>query len=160
MLGFSLPEEVRQSYLLHNGTKDETFLLTYGPVLSIEAMVKLHQQLLEWRTTSGWGVPAQDHDGRTAWEPTDIEGPIKPVWWNERRVPFANNSGYMVLIDLDAPPEGHVGQIIYQDKSLGPMEVLAPNLQGWLDGLARELERGEYAYDEDEMTVAPLGEYE
>lgn len=90
------------------------------------------------------------------WQPTDISGPIKPIWWNTKRIHLTDNSGEHLTIDLDPPPNGRRGQIIHLG-DVGPTKVLATSWSAFLTQLADDLEAGKYFYDEKEGTVLQLG---
>lgn len=147
-LGLLMPEDVRESYSLHNGS---TWLLNHGEVMSLEAIEVQWLQLNEWQQEDGYGI---------GWTPTETVGPIKLIWWNPLRIPITDNGGGdPVTIDLDPGKGGHRGQVIKFNHEVGPVRVLAQGWSAWLQELADGLERGEYAYVESENMVAPVGWY-
>ncbi len=125
MIGSPLPEDIRESLLLHNGGED-AWLVHYGELLSLAGMTQqwhLYRQLRE-----------ADPDGGL--EPRCIEGPIKPVWWYPKRVHLTDNSGDHIMADCDPAGGGRYGQIIEHSHEIGPTKVLAWSWREFLAQLA------------------------
>jgi cell wall assembly regulator SMI1 len=150
-LGLHLPDDIRESYLLHNGTG---WLLYFGEVMPLGAVEAMWRRYGEWQRENGFGLGAD-------WQPRDIKGPIKPIWWSPLRVPLTDNGGGdPVMLDLDPGKGGPRGQIIKFNHEVGPINVLAGSWSEWLTGIANGLEAGKYVYIESEDTVAPPGFYD
>lgn len=148
-LGILLPADVRESYLLHDGTAG-TWLLYFGEVMSLDGIKAMWRRYGDWQAENGYGLGAD-------WQPDDIEGPIKPIWWSPLRIPITDNGGGdPVMIDLDPNKGGERGQIIKFNHEGGPIKVLAPNFAHWLDKIASELEAGQHRYNEIEGMVHPI----
>jgi cell wall assembly regulator SMI1 len=124
---------VRESYLLHDGTSD---LLGFGevmPLSRVEAMWRMYDQ---WQRENGYGLGP-------SWEPEEVEGPIKRVWWSPLRIPLTDiGGGDPVMVDLDPAEGGTRGQVIRFSHEVGPRKVLARNWAEWLRGIADELNAG------------------
>jgi cell wall assembly regulator SMI1 len=88
-----------------------------------------------------------------------IDGPIKPIFWNTKRIFVTDSSGDHLTLDLDPPEEGHYGQVLDHRHEVGPRSVLAPSWSAFLSQLADDLEAGKYIYVEEENTVALPGMY-
>jgi cell wall assembly regulator SMI1 len=150
-IGARLPDDVRESYLLHNGTG---WLLTYGEVMPVEGVEAMWRRYDQWQRENGYGLGAD-------WQPDQLSGPIKSIWWNRLRIPVTDNGGGdPVMIDLDPAEGGTRGQVIKFSHEVGPVRVLAPSWAEWLRGIADGLEAGKYVYIESEDTVAPPGFYD
>lgn len=149
-IGFSLPQDLRASFALHNGTLNEGFLLHHGELLSLRQILHLREQYLQWQREENWGL---EPDYKAEY----ITGPIKSIWWNALRLPLTDSSGDAATSDFDPPTGGQPGQIIEFDHEVGPRRVLASSFGQWLNGIAEGLENGEYVYYEEELTVAPPG---
>src|SRR4051794_18921116 len=67
-LGLLLPDDVRESYLLHNGTLG-TWLLYFGEVMSLDQIELMWRRNGEWQQEDGYGLGV-------GWEPQNIKGPI------------------------------------------------------------------------------------
>src|SRR5437763_501607 len=61
-IGLYLPEDVRESYLLHNGT---SWLLYFGEVMPIEGIEAMWLRYGEWQRENDYGLGAD-------WQPQDI----------------------------------------------------------------------------------------
>jgi cell wall assembly regulator SMI1 len=144
-IGLALPAEVRESYLLHDGS--DFGILPWGySLLSLFEVVKTCRM---WQ-----GILAEGHWDGAVSEP---KGPIKRVHWNPRWVPVAENGGgdYQCL-DLDPAVGGSAGQVIDFSHEVGPLCVLAGGFTDWLVSYADGLESGRYRYDKDERWVVPV----
>ncbi len=94
------------------------------------------------------------------WIPREINGPIKPIFWNPRRIYITDNSGNHLTLDLDPPEDGTYGQILDHDHEVGPTVVVAPSWSALLRQLVEDLESGKYIYFEQFGTLALLDEVE
>jgi cell wall assembly regulator SMI1 len=151
-VGFRLPEDLRASFALHNGSED-TFLLDHGPLLPLAEVLRQRDQYRQWQEQEGWGRSE-------AYATEVVGGAIKPAWWNPLRLPLTDNSGDHIIADFDPSEGGCPGQIIEHDHEVGPRGVLAPSFGEWLAAIAEGLEAGKYVYHEEEQTVAPPGTYD
>jgi cell wall assembly regulator SMI1 len=149
-IGLHLPEDLRASFALHNGTLNEGYLLYHGELLSLKKISKLCKEYSQWQKNENWGLGPD-------YETDFIEGPIKPIWWNPLRIPLTDNSGDGVMADFDPATGGQLGQIIEFDHEVGPRKVFASGFGRWLNYLADGLEKGDYVYIEDAGCVAPPG---
>jgi cell wall assembly regulator SMI1 len=147
-LGTRLPEDVREFYRLHDGLGG-SWLLHHGELLSLAGVLRQWEMYCEWQRKDGYGIGPD-------WEPQQLSGPIKPVWWNPRRIHLTDNSGNHRTLDLDPLPGGRLGQILWHDHEVGPVEVLAPSFAAWLSGMADELEAGVHGYSESSRMVCPV----
>lgn len=65
-------------------------------------------------------------------------GPVAPLIHTPTRIPFAVDNDRDILIDLDPPVGGKVGQIVRLDMECGEIEVIAESLPAFLEqGLKR-----------------------
>ena len=151
--GVELPDDVKASYLMHNGGAAGQFepasLVHYGPFLSLDGMLsqwKFHREMEE--------------DGEYEERELEIlDEPIDPIWMPMTRLPITDNSGDHLLIDT-LSEAGTNGQIISYSHEIGPDSVVAESWFDFLCELADDLETGEYEYNEEEETVCPLGMYD
>ena len=138
-LGLSFPDDLRQSYLRHNGEGDDEVYLAQGWILmSLDAVVdnyKMLQKLYE--------------DG--VFDPNDglPEGPVKPVWWSPKWIPVAENGGGdYLMIDLDPAEGGKVGQVVEYWHNDDLRTVMAPSFAAFMAKMADDLEAGKYSAGE------------
>lgn len=136
-----LPDDFKESVRLHDGG-DGSMPPNEGEFLSLD------QILQQWKMYKGW--QEEGNYANDDWPPRDIKGPIKPIFWNLKRIPITDNSGDHLILDLDPPKEGVYGQIIHHNHEVGPTEVLAPSWADFLRQLVEDLESGKYVYFEDE----------
>ncbi len=144
-LGLRLPDDVRESWSIHNGLNGG-FLLHHGELLSLDGIAH-HWQ--DYRQRYG--------DVFDDYEPVELQGPAKKVWWNRKRVHVTENNGDHITLDLDPPSDGNYGQLLEHSHEVGPMGILAPSWGSFLERIASDLEAGEYVYDTREQVVAPPG---
>ena len=148
-IGFEISPDLRVSFALHNGTIGDGYLLHWGELLTLEHILSTHRNYSQWQQSEdAWGL---EPDYQTA----NIEGPIKPIWWNPSRLVLTDNSGDSIMSDFDPPFDGVSGQVIKFDHETGPRRVLAASWSQFLSDIADGLERGDYIYFEEEETVAP-----
>jgi len=141
-----LPDDVRESYLLHDGTEEDGAFFESYPLLPLDRMVLL------WRRAMGF-------EGSEFPEWKDYvkpQGPIKKVMWNVRWVPIMEAEGDDILIDLDPAPGGSIGQVIERSHEIGPLRVLASNFREWLANYADDLENAKFQFDSISWNIARL----
>jgi cell wall assembly regulator SMI1 len=126
-LGVRLPEDLRESFALH----DPLWLPTGDESLSLQDLVWVWQHY-----TGEWS--------RGAWGPGTPEGPVKPDWWNPRWIPVTFNQGNCCFVDLDPAEGGRVGQVCDYDAEGPKTRVLAPSFRERVERLVDDLERGAF----------------
>lgn len=152
LIGSKLPDDMRRSLLLHNGGRG-TWLLYHGTFLSLSQIAGLWKTYHDRQEKNGYGKGSN-------WAPLDPQGPVKPIWWNPKRIPLTDNSGDHLMLDLDPATGGAYGQIVEFSHEMGPVEVVAPSWAAWLKQVADYLEAGKYTYIKKEKVVAPPAMYE
>jgi cell wall assembly regulator SMI1 len=150
-LGFTLPDEVRESYALHDGSGEAEILpqWSYGRVngVSLLPLDRVASEREIWVELLDDG----DFEGNEA----TPDGPVKRDWWNRWWVPVTSNGGGDHLcIDLDPAPSGVVGQVIDFSHESGPKSVVAPGLRTFLAAYAADLESGRLRFGADRNLVA------
>lgn len=141
--GFALPEDVRDSYAVHDGSNQADILLhsAYGligvPYLSLEEAIRDREMWVGW-------LDGGSFKGRQSCP----QGPIRAGWWNRRWVPVTwDGGGDHLCVDLDPAPGGTAGQVIYFSHEEGPLSVVANNWREYLLGYAGDLESGRLRFD-------------
>jgi cell wall assembly regulator SMI1 len=149
VLGFRLPEDVRESYLVHDGNND-TAVFGNQIVLSLQEIVR------NWQI----GCKGLEMNLSQGLKPPELVGPIKDTWWHVRWVPITDDgSGDHICIDMDPAPGGCIGQVIETNHEVGPLRVLASGFRQFLTQFADDLEAGKYWYDMQSMMVRKHGGY-
>jgi cell wall assembly regulator SMI1 len=139
VLGTTLPEDFKAFYRLYDGQGAE-FLLA-GAV--------------------GWGFCSLTHvigfwqmyrdfveDGTFADQDADVtvRGPIQPVFWHLKWIPFAQSfEGSHWCLDLAPAPGGKIGQVISWNNGDGPLEVLFPSFEALFALFLEDVEAGVYS---------------
>ena len=154
LIGESLPDDFCESLSIHDG--GDFWIAHFGELLSLNSIKRNWHHYRKWQASGEFAV-----EGESIWTPRDISGPIKPIFWNPKRVFVTDNGGGdHVALDLDPPPEGTYGQILKHSHEVGPMTCLAGTWKEFLASFADGLEAGEYVYLESEGMVAPPGMYD
>jgi cell wall assembly regulator SMI1/predicted DNA-binding WGR domain protein len=130
-LGVELPDAVRASYAVHDGS-GEVSLFPSGDYLSLDEM------LVQYRCWKGLVEEGSWDD-----EVSEPEGPIQKVHYHLKWIPLTHDGGGdHTLIDMAPAEGGKVGQLINFSHETGPEEIAAPGLAEYLAYLADGLEAG------------------
>jgi cell wall assembly regulator SMI1 len=151
-IGVPLPEDFRESLQLHGGGSEDCWILWYGELLTLAGMLTQWTMYRDMQARGEYAVP-----GDAAWTADASAGPIKPLFWNTRRLFVTDNCGDHLTLDLDPPPAGNYGQVLDHSHEVGPKNVLAPSWSAFLNQVADDLEAGKYVYIEAANTVALPG---
>lgn len=140
LLGLQLPDDVRESYLIHDGQPETTGgLINATILLSLEEIGRqwsIWKELLDDGTFSD--AHSQSPDG------------VKSDWWSPGWIPITHDGGgNHHCLDLDPAPGGQVGQIISFWHDDAERTILAPSFSAWLAAYADALERGDKLYSDD-----------
>jgi cell wall assembly regulator SMI1 len=133
-LRFELPEDVRMTYLIHNGAEDSDLLpspATLPPEMAF-SLLPLDEIVRDFREMRQW-------DG-----------------WSKHWLPIAHNGGGDYLcVDLNDDKEdpNARGRIIEYQHELSDFEVVSPSLRHLLQQLSDGMDRGRCLYDEDDGIV-------
>jgi len=139
-LGVMLPEDVRASYRRHDGgfSLEPVIYMDMSPLAEMAESWHILTDLLrdeEWANQPPYYF--SEVVVRSGWQ----TGPIQPVWWNRRWIPFASElAGNLLCIDLAPAPGGTIGQIIDWDHECGPSRVLFPSFEHLLTSWSEQLE--------------------
>jgi len=131
-LGMALPDDVRKSYALHNGSGrlwicEQGFLMPL--VAPTEGLLSGYGVLDLWRAMGDVGEAM-------AGEKSSPRGPILDDWWNRMWVPLTENEcGDFVCLDLAPGMGGRIGQVIDWNHEQGATRVLAVSFREWLASL-------------------------
>jgi cell wall assembly regulator SMI1 len=147
-IGLELPGDFKESLRLHDGGACWLPPI-YGDFLRIDRILEQWATYRTWQEEEGYGLGDE-------WIPAAIEGPIKPIWWNPRRIYITDNSGDHLTLDLDPPEDGVYGQILEHSHELGPVRVLAVSWSEFLQKTVEDLESGKYVYFENEVSLELL----
>jgi cell wall assembly regulator SMI1 len=146
-IGVNLPEDYKESVRLHDG--GDCVIPTYGDLLTLD------RALEQWKMYRGWQQKGEYAVGDD-WIPRQIKGPIKPVFWNPKRIHITDSSGDHLTLDLDPPEGGVYGQILEHCHEVGPIGVVAGSWTEFLRHLVDDLECGKYVFFEFDRNLEPL----
>lgn len=146
-LGFSMPDDVKALYRLHDGEaswcgffKGEEWL----PIENVQSEYDIWHQLYQDGCFDNG-----ECDTDQGCSPNSAA--IKPDhWWNPKWLPLtADGSGNGLMIDLDPSTDGNVGQIIQMWHDEPDRSLIAPSLRAYLEAYAQDLENGVYVIHPD-----------
>ncbi len=142
----TLPEAVRQSYLIHDGQDELAFaLVDPWQLFSLKSIIRNWQEMQELAEAG-------------TFEGTEVEssGPVRAQWWNPAWIPFAGNgAGDYLCVDLDPKKTQRSGQVITFWHADNKREVISPGFKKWLKRFSEDLEAGRFVVEEDELLRRP-----
>jgi cell wall assembly regulator SMI1 len=139
-IGNSLPEQIKESYRIHNGQSSGDLIPSPQPDADESSYVLYStvEMLREWRS---WKELA-DSGEFSGMESGPDQG-IKNSWWHPGWISFASNGGGdSMCIDLAPAQGGTVGQIITMNHESSTRQKLANSFAEWLSELADTIESG------------------
>lgn len=145
VLGFALPDDFKEIYRIHDGSKN-WFVLMGDDWLSIEEIINNYQS---WKRLYDEQVFTNEDGIDFGCEPDNSA--IKSDYWvNPKWIPFTRNaSGDNKMIDLDPSDTGTVGQIIQLWHDDASRELLATSLKVLFEQYATDLENDGYVIHAD-----------
>lgn len=147
-LPVQLPEEVKESYRLHNGHPG--WFISGGELLSLEG---IEQEWTIWKELLDNG-DFQDEGGLEGTSSPDAG--IQAHWWNDKWIPVTTNGcGDNLCLDMAPAEGGTIGQIITMVHDHESRSLIAPSFRTWLEDFADDLEAGKYIQDETGLHFAP-----
>jgi cell wall assembly regulator SMI1 len=139
--GVTFPDDVRSSYLRHDGqTYDSPGLLEGWEWLSLG------------RIRDEWGTwkDLLDHGEFEGIRSDGDRVRVVDDWWNPRWIPVTySGTGDHHCLDFAPGPGGTPGQIIMMWHDDGARPVVAPGFGAWLARFADELEAGEFVLSDE-----------
>lgn len=141
-IGVRFSEDLRASYLLHNGgpmpqvAGREWYV---GEVLTLEELAGLHEGLMRSRDT--WCEHDGPQDCGCEWYERNGQPVRQGNTWYRGWIPLIDNgdSEYWA-VDLSPLVGGTLGQVIDVDRAGPPPEVVAPSWRSYLQGIADGLD--------------------
>lgn len=122
VLGMPLPEELRALYARHAYMMHAWENVS---ITSVQFIAKSCQSLED--VASDMAAEAEEEEPNA--EPfVTANGPVAELIYAPSRIPFGSDGNMDLLIDLDPPAGGTLGQIIRLDIEFGTIEVVANSL--------------------------------
>ncbi len=143
----TLPSDARASYLRHDGQDPHA-----PAALGRWWFLQLDVALETWSR-----LKESQHIFDQADRGIEPVGAVRKRYWNPRWIPaLADGESNFLCFDLDPAPGGRRGQLIWFQRTNRRREVVAPGLDGWLERLGGEFERGKWLLDpEGKLVAAP-----
>ncbi|HEX8693753.1 MAG TPA: SMI1/KNR4 family protein [Longimicrobium sp.] len=140
-LGVRLPDDVRASYLRHDGqSQDSPWMMNGWEWLSL---TRIRDEWKVWKDVLDSGAFAaieSDADGVS----------VRRDWWNPAWIPVTySGCGDHHCLDLAPGPRGISGQVIEMWHDEGARPVVADGFGAWLSQFADDLEAGELVFSDD-----------
>ena len=138
-LGISLPQDLRETYLIHNGCSDY-FFFGEQKFLSLQ---EVRETWDEWREQGDWDEPEEPEK----W-PKTISTGVKVSWFHPHWFPFASHEVYCTCVDLSPAKGGQVGQVIEVEWQQSMRTKIGSSFTEYLEEFLAELEDGKYIFSE------------
>jgi cell wall assembly regulator SMI1 len=144
-MGVTLPDELKAIYRVHNGQDGGApGIAGNWEFLPLKSAVK------QWQIMKGL-----TDKGTFKKNTVRVKGLVRATWWNLKWVPFASNgSGNLLVVDLDPPEGGDVGQVVSYVHDDDDRECIAGGIAAWFQSLATDLEQGALEYRDGELVRA------
>jgi cell wall assembly regulator SMI1 len=148
--GHRLPDDVRESYLIHNGLPALEVIPGYNqnighfqPLIRPKKCIAPDNNRNAVETWRSFKELVQS--GRMHSMEARPRGPISKVFWSTDWIPlFDNIQGDYLFLDLNPPKRGVFGQIIDWERLDGPRRVFAESFQALLQQIADDLAHDRY----------------
>jgi cell wall assembly regulator SMI1 len=127
LIGHSLPDAFKTSYLIHDG----------GDLFGGESLMPLSRIERDWKM---WASISEDQTTQDALsgEFTSVPaGAIKQMYANRHWIPFEGNQNF-IAIDFDPGPQGSSGQIINAGRDDEVRHVVAKSFAGFMAIVAEQ----------------------
>ncbi|QIF04516.1 SMI1/KNR4 family protein [Roseimicrobium sp. ORNL1] len=138
-LGCEFPQDVMDSFLVHDGARPGCGLWAGWDLLSLEGVVR------EWECWKELVDGGSFHQNKSV-----SDGDISDSWYDLNWIPLTYQAaGDNECLDLNPGEKGTVGQIIsvyHDDANRG---VVASSYRAWMTAFADDLEAGDFVLDED-----------
>ncbi len=147
-VGVTLPPDVHQSFLIHDGERSETVCV--GCIFGL-SLLSLDNAFSIWQTWNDIS-PNPETDRNTKSIPA---GWVQPRYFHPAWIPLTDDDGgNHIAVDLAPDEHGILGQIIVFGRDDLKHFVLAPNFSVFLENIFAELANGNFVIDRrDEQTV-------
>jgi cell wall assembly regulator SMI1 len=154
LVGRPLPDDIRQSYAIHNGVRG--YLVPSHPGRnSFDLLLDLKTIAHELKTWRG-----MLEGGEFAGNKPNPTGPIRRVWWSMGWVPIiGEGTGDHLCIDLDPPEGGSYGQVFDFGHEYGPTRVFYPDFGSLMEHYADDLKSGAVRYNPESKEWSRMEEH-
>ena len=129
--GAILPDVLIRSLLRHNGTRGSFLIFRYGWFLSVSEIIFeasdlaiAYQDLVDSEQSNSASISSLH---------LQPIGPVKPLFWSAKWIPFHRTDRSQTCFDLDPPEGGRHGQILDVCQQAGEVRVIAASYEDFLE---------------------------
>ena len=128
-IGVTLPEDVKDSFLRHNGMPKENgyYCFWEGNFLSLNDSLNERNERIRITKEVSSEPGAPDY-----YPPGNVIGPVKPLIWSSSWIPVLKKNKEPVCIDFDPAKGGAIGQVIEVDWEGSEVKVIASSYREFL----------------------------
>lgn len=158
-MGWTLPEEFKESYRIHNGhIADHLWRKGRGAFWGIRPSGFLYDAEDFKRLdliTDDWRGLHRSRFPIVMEFPCNVEGPIKPESEYRSKIPIASAANLTYYLDMDPAEGGQVGQVIRYTYDDVRAIYVAPSYGSWLTMMAHALESKWYVFCPAHECIVP-----
>ena len=137
LMHVEFPDDLRKLLLRHDGC-GSYYISPYKIGGGGQTFMPIKDIIATWKCMTDIGADFA-RDGEFG----EQTGPIKRNYWNMRWIPITDNGcGDNIIIDLDPPEEGTLGQIVDWGHEGGVTTFQATSLREWLNEVVEEVRAG------------------
>jgi cell wall assembly regulator SMI1 len=140
VLGITLPPDLRETYLIHNGCADY-FFFGEQEFLSLQEVLETWER---WRDQGDWDEPEEPDE----W-PETVSPEVRVAWFHPHWFPFATHEAYCTCVDLAPAKAGEMGQVIEVEWQQSMRTLIVNDFRSYLEGFLEDLEDGAYVFSEE-----------
>lgn len=149
LLSVEFPEDVKNSYRIHNGQSNGNVGFING--LEFLSLERIRDEWKVWKDLLDSGDFEDWH--------SEPEKQIRSDWWHPKWIPLTHDwGGNHECLDLAPTEYGDVGQIISIWHDDATREVVAESFCNWLEQFANDLEAGRYALSGEDNSLVSIND--
>lgn len=140
-IGFRLPEDYRESILIHSG---DLYLSDYS-------YLRLNTVAKKWKSkTESFQQNINKYPVDKMYIMDCDVGIIQNLPWSRNWIPvLEDGGGNCICIDMDPGPKGKIGQILFWERETGPEASRFTSFADWLSSYRNDLYNGKYIVNEE-----------
>ena len=144
-LKLNLPDDFKESLLIHNGQNENDYLITfvdYQKLLSVNKMIENYKMFCNLFGKKEFSVI----------KPEDCKYIKRNYIYNHKWLKFTESDSDGLILDFDPAEKGTAGQIFFRPHDDNPTDkVIAKSYEEWLKILCEKIENNEYEINDGEI---------